>query len=452
MADRTVPARRPAPASGALTAFAARIEAATPAGRDRGADALRALAIAGVVGGHWLVTAWTPQPGGAVRVSSPLAYMPWLAPASWVLQTLAVFFFVGGYAAARSLRSAAGYRMWARARMRRLLRPVGLPALVWAGAAAGLALGGMPAGSIRSLVQPTAGPLWFLAVFTALTAATPLLRAAPLATAGSAAAVVLATDAVRFGLGGPSWAGWANVVAGWLVPYALGVAWAGGALASRRVAAGMLAAGAAGTAALVAWAGYPASMVGVTGAKVSNLSPPTLAVVCFGVAQVGLVLLVREPLARLMRRPRLWAAVALVNLSAMTVFLWHQTVLAAAALVALRLGGLPGLVEAPTGPAWLAHRLAWLPVLAALLALVVLAVRSAGRLRGGRTAGEDGRTAEEAERTAEEADTRDRRPGEDGGEADTRGGRPVEDGRAPGGSAAGVPGPGEPVDGRSLRV
>ncbi|MEU6741036.1 acyltransferase family protein [Streptosporangium sandarakinum] len=418
MADRTVAAPRPAPAPGALAAFATRIEAATPAGRDRGVDALRALAVAGVVTGHWLVTAWAPLPGGTVRVSSPLTYMPWLTPASWVLQTLAVFFFVGGYAAARSLRSAAGYRVWVRARMRRLLRPVGLPALVWAGVAAGLAVGGMPIGPIRSLVQPAVGPVWFLAVFAALTAATPLLRAAPLTVAGSAAAVVLAADAVRFGLGGPSWPGWVNVVAGWLVPYALGVARAGGALTSRRVAAGMLAAGAAGTAALVVWFGYPASMVGVTGAKVSNLGPPTLAVVCFGVAQVGLALLVREPLARLMRRPRLWAAIALVNLSAMTVFLWHQTVLAATALVALRLGGLPGLVEAPTGPAWLAHRLAWLPVFAVLLALAVPAVRTAGRLRGGRTAGEDG------------------------GKADTRDGRPGEDGRDPDDSAVGVPGPG----------
>jgi hypothetical protein len=38
----------------------------------------------------------------------------------------------------------------------------------------------------------------------------------------------------------------------------------------------------------VAWAGYPAGMVGVPGAPVSNLDPPTLAAVTFGVAQAGL--------------------------------------------------------------------------------------------------------------------------------------------------------------------
>ncbi|MFC4060153.1 hypothetical protein ACFOWE_17755 [Planomonospora corallina] len=65
--------------------------------------------------------------------------------------------------------------------------------------------------------------------------------------------------------------------------------------------------------------------------------------------------------------------VALVNLAAMTVFLWHQTVLAAAALAALRSGPVPGLLTPPMDAAWMAQRLAWLPVLAALLLLVRLA-------------------------------------------------------------------------------
>ena len=36
--------------------------------------------------------------------NSPLASMPWLAPVSWIFQTLAVFFLVGGYSAARGYR------------------------------------------------------------------------------------------------------------------------------------------------------------------------------------------------------------------------------------------------------------------------------------------------------------------------------------------------------------
>ncbi len=132
-------------------------------------------------------------------------------------------------------------------------------------------------------------------------------------------------DAARFALGGPGWLGWINVGAGWLVPYLLGMAWARGAFRGWRVPAVLLAGGLAATAALVTWAGYPVSMVGVNGAHISNLNPPTLAAVTFGVAQVGLALLLRPVLGRLMRRPLAWAAVALANLSAMTLFLWHQS-------------------------------------------------------------------------------------------------------------------------------
>ena len=114
----------------------------------------------------------------------------------------------------------------------------------------------------------------------------------------------------------------------------------------------MLAGGAAATAALIAWAGYPASMVGVNGARISNLNPPTLAAVTFGVAQCGLALLLRDRLARLMRRPLAWAGIALVNLSAMTLFLWHQTAFVTVSY--RRPAGRPG-----AGPA---DRPGWRPV------------------------------------------------------------------------------------------
>jgi hypothetical protein len=184
---------------------------------------------------------------------------------------------------------------------------------------------------------------------------------------------------VRFGLGGPSWAGWINILAGWLVPYLLGIAWARGAFASRKIPALLLAGGAAATAALVLWAGYPASMVGVNGARISNLNPPTLAVVTFGIAQVGLALLLREPLARWMRRPVAWAAVATANLSAMTLFLWHQTAFLAVTMAGLVIGRLPGLHTAPSSALWVAERLVWLPAFAATLAVLWLVFHRAER-------------------------------------------------------------------------
>ena len=369
--------------------FARRVDAATPPHRDRAVDALRALAIAGVIGGHWLVTALVlgKSSGGAVLSdNSPLASMPWLAPLSWVFQTLAVFFLVGGYSAARSYRG--GYLPWLRKRLIRLARPVAALVAVWIPVTIGMILADVPATTVRTLLFLVISPLWFLGVYAGLTALTPaalwLVRRFGAWAAVFPVAVVAVTDLVRFGLPGigqhgPAWVGWVNVAAGWLVPYLLGLAWARGSLRGRRVPALMLAGGAAATAALIAWAGYPASMVGVNGAHISNLNPPTLAAVSFGIAQCGLALLLRDRLARLMRRPLAWAGIALVNLSAMTLFLWHQTAFVTVTSLGLLAGRVPGLLTAPTDGLWIAERLAWLPVFAITLSGLWLAFRRAER-------------------------------------------------------------------------
>jgi peptidoglycan/LPS O-acetylase OafA/YrhL len=361
---------------------AERVGAATPADRDRAVDALRAAAVLGVVLGHWLVTALVAD-SGTLRTASPLQHMPWLTPVSWLFQTLAVFFLVGGHVATRSLASARArgipYPRWLTARLTRLFTPVAAVLTLWTIAALALLLSGAEFGTVRTLVKLALSPLWFLVVFAALTAATPLLtRLNPL----WPLAVVLHVDLLRFGLGGPSWLGWVNVVAGWLVPFTLGAAWTRGELERRRAGWVLLVGGAVATAGLVAWAGYPASMVGVPGEGMSNLDPPTLAVVTFGLAQCGLALLLRERLRQAMRRPVAWAAVALVNLSAMTVFLWHQTALMATTATGLLAGRLPGLHTSPDSLGWVGARLLWLPVFALALAACWAAFRSCER--GGR--------------------------------------------------------------------
>ncbi|MFF4044611.1 acyltransferase [Streptomyces sp. NPDC001816] len=352
------------------------VDAATPVSRDRAVDALRAFAILGVVLGHWLVTALVAQDGG-LHTASPLQHMPWLAPVSWVFQTLAVFFLVGGHVATRSLASAqargTSYRDWLRTRLTRLLRPVAALLALWTVAALALLLTGAQLATLHTLLKLALSPLWFLLVFAALTAATPLLtRLNPL----WPLAVVLHVDVLRFGLHtGPSWLGWVNLAAGWLVPYTLGAAWTRGELDSRRAAWVLLISGTTATASLILWAGYPASMVGVPGTPTSNLNPPTLAAVTFGLAQCGLALLLRDRLHRAMTRPLAWSAVTLTNLSAMTIFLWHQTALMATTATALLAGRLPGLHTRPDSLTWVASRLAYLPLFALTLALFWLTFR-----------------------------------------------------------------------------
>lgn len=343
-----------------------RIDTATPPGRDRAVDGLRALAIAGVVLGHWLVTALVAG-GDTLRAGSPLRVMPELAPVSWVLQTLAVFFLVGGLV---NGRRRGPYGAWLKARTARLFRPVGALAGVWAVAAGAMFVSGAELETVRTLAKLVVSPLWFLLVFALLTAATPLVsRLHPV----WPLAAVACADLVRYGLGGPSWAGWVNVVAGWLVPYCLGLTWAARGLPGRAAGWGLVAGGGLAAIGLVAWGGYPAAMVGVPGAPVSNLDPPTLAAVAFGLAQCGAAALLAGPLRRLLARPAAWAAVAAVNLAAMTVFLWHQTAMIAVTVAGLHAGGrLPGLHTAPDGLGWVAARLAWLPAFAVALALCCL--------------------------------------------------------------------------------
>ncbi|SCF58955.1 acyltransferase [Streptomyces sp. Ncost-T10-10d] len=348
--------------------FVRRMDSATPADRDRAIDALRAIAILGVVLGHWLVTALVVD-SGTIHGSSPLQYMPQFTPVSWVFQTLAVFFLVGGQVGAKSYAAARArgenYVRWLRTRMTRLLRPVVVVLVVWTIAACTMLASGADQDTVRALCKLVWSPLWFLTVFAALTAATPLVaKLHPL----WPFAVVLITDLYRFGLDEPGAFTSVNVVAGWLVPYCLGAAWARGELHSRRTGWTLLLGGAAATAGLILWAGYPAAMVGVPGLAISNLDPPTLAVVTFGLAQCGAALLLLGPLRRVLQRPAVWAVVAMVNLSAMTIFLWHQTAMIAVTATGLLAGGtLPGLHTVPDASGWVLARLSWLPVFAVAL-------------------------------------------------------------------------------------
>lgn len=358
-----------------------RIEAATPPDRDRAVDALRAFAIAGVVLGHWLVTAIVVD-SGTVRGASPLRHLPVFAPVSWGFQTLAVFFLVGGLVATRGYAQGVPYPAWVATRMARLFRPVAAVLVVWAVVAGVLLASGVDPQTVRTPLRLVLSPLWFLLVFAALTAATPLVSKVHPAWPLAAVALV---DTVRLGLAGPAWLGWTNVVAGWLVPYTIGAAWARGRLRDRATLWVLLVGGALATAALVRWAGYPAAMVGVPGDGFSNLDPPSLAAVTFGVAQCGAAVLLLGPLRRLMRRPAAWAAVALVNLSAMTIFLWHQTAMIAVTALGLLTGRrLPGLHTVPDGPAWVVARFGWLPLFALALLVCCAAFLGYERVRPAR--------------------------------------------------------------------
>ncbi|QFU90100.1 acyltransferase family protein [Amycolatopsis sp. YIM 10] len=343
--------------------------------RDRTVDALRGGAIAGVVLGHWLVSAVVSDPyrSSALHGESPLAHTPWLAPVTWFLQTLGPFFFAAGYAAGR--RAQAGKPL----RLARLVVPLLVLAAVWVPAMLLLGVIGVPE-STRDLVWAlVTQPLWFLLVYLLLAALTRVLRAfvrrcGPWAALVPVAPVVVVDLLRPHGL--PVWLSLAAAPVAWAVPHLLGLAMAEGRL-PRKAGAVLVPAGALGGAALLLWAGYPASAVGVPGDRWSNLAPPSLFTLALAAAQVGVFLLVRPWLARTFRRPRVWTPVSALNRSAMAVYCWHQTALLLVSFAGLLAGRLPGLLDEPSG-AWVWHRLYWLPVFALVLAVLTRLSRRAG--------------------------------------------------------------------------
>lgn len=349
--------------------------------RDVTVDAVRLLAMLGVVVGHWLVTALVPGDGG-VHVDSPLPHLPQLWPATWLLQTLGLFFFAGGFGAAASRDRPHAYAPWLRARVLRLLGAVAHLAVFWAVLLGCLFVAGVSTGTLRVVGELAVSPLWFLAVYLAFTAAAPLLdalwrRGGPLVLVVPVA-VVAADDLMRFG---PDWVGAAvppavvgavravAVLAAWVVPFQLGM-WAYARPArSRTGPVALLVAGVAAAPVLVGLLGYPATAVGVTGAGESNLSPPTLVAVALATAQVGAFLLARSLIpTRVFAVPAVWGFVARANAWTLPVFLWHQSALLLVVLAGGALVAAPGLVGVPSGAAWLLDRVSWLPVVALVLA------------------------------------------------------------------------------------
>ncbi|RSN43731.1 acyltransferase family protein [Actinomadura sp. WAC 06369] len=366
-----------------LAALAGELDARTPAHRDRAVDGLRALALLTVPAGHWLVGGFTLDAEGGLRNASPLSTFGGLAPASWFLQTLGVFFLVGGYASALSYRRRPGTaRAWLAERMMRLGRPVLGVTAVWALLLPVLRHGfDVPAATLHAASTLVVQPLWFVGVYAVVTALTPYCLAASRRLGAWAAAPLLlsvaAVDALRYGPladAVPSWLSLLNLLPGWMFAYQLGAAWADGRI-GRRGALVLLAGGAALFAVLLLAFGYPASMVGVPGEARTNSHPPSLLVLALAAAQSGAAVLLRDRLGRVLARPALWAPVAVVNLYAMTILCWHQTALLAAAVPASFAGAVPGLTEAPVTAGWVAARLAWMPFLALLLVVIAACAR-----------------------------------------------------------------------------
>jgi hypothetical protein len=356
----------------------------TPAGRNRAADFFRAAAILFVVVGHWIVS--VPHfIDGELRFTELLAVQPWTQYATWVVQVMPVFFFVGGFSNAVSWASArrdpAKHRAWQGKRLTRLLRPLTPLILLWAIAAAVATYAGLEAGIIRDASRAALIPVWFLAVYIMVTLVVPITtRAWERLGLWSVAALFAAAglvDLIAFA-GGQGWLRWANYGFVWLGVHQMGYWWHRG-IEGRAVPALVLAAGLALLWLLLVPLGYPVAMVSVPGQDISNTRPPTLAMLAVGLTQIGAILLLAGRVSGWLRNTVPWAIVILVSLRIMTIYLWHLTALLAIVGLALLADGF-GLRLAPGSAAWWWTRPLWI---AAMLAVLFPLVFLFGRLEAG---------------------------------------------------------------------
>jgi len=389
---------------------AARIEelaAKTPASRDRVVDLLRAASIVAVVIGHWLIGIISWQ-DGVIRTTSAVGVTSFLWLATWLLQVMPIFFFVGGFsnyvafAAHRQRGDSAG--SFIRSRLARLARPSLVFLGVWG--AVMLAMHALEVGEptgprlwgnvtlLRGVLPPGAtvpfGPLWFLAVYLVVVAVAPgtiwLHRRFGLWVPAALVTGAVAADAIGF-MGGVLLARWANVVFVLLLPHQLGHAYGDGSMLRwpRRRFMAMVLGGLGGLLLLTNpplfqlagdvrfdWfpgiGAYPKSLLGTDVEVVSNAYPPTLCFLLGGIWSIGAVMLLRPWLGRWVQRPRAWVATIAVNGVIMTLFLWHMTayLLAVLLLWPLGLGQ-----QTDSTAVWWIERIVWIGVPGAILLALV---------------------------------------------------------------------------------
>jgi hypothetical protein len=295
-----------------------------------------------------------------------------------IFQVMPVFFLVGGYSNAASWdaarRSGTSYGTWVAGRARRLIGPIIPLILIWAAMAFVFRRFGVSYEMIRHASILALVPMWFLAVYLLVVLLVPVTRAAWHRYGSRSLWVLVAlavvVDLLRFHDGHRSALGWINYLFVWGAVHQLGYLWRDGRLAGARQALPWLAGGALAWMLLARFGPYPLSMVGVPGEPVSNTTPPSVLLLAFAAAQVGLVLALEGPMRRWLDGTRAWAATVLINGTIMTVYLWHLTVLALLVGLAMLAGGF-GLQLVPGTAAWWLARIPWLVVMAVGLGLLI---------------------------------------------------------------------------------
>ena len=318
--------------------------ASTPPDRNRVVDTWRVAALLIVVFGHWLAASVWIRSDGSVTVMNTLQWIPYAAWATWLVQVMPIFFFVGGYANAAALeKRETNRRSWITNRFRRLYAPAVPVIVVWTLLAAVLRPYLEPDLLYSGVLNATV-PLWFLAVYLMLIGIAPISYALWQRWGMTSVAVLIvgaiAVDVAR-ATSGSDWIAWLNLIFVWGAVHQLGYWWH-----TRKMADTDLPYKSAIALSLVSltvligvtWSGlYPVSMLDIAGTSLNNATPPTTAILLLSLVQIGIVLATAPQVERFALRRRVWRAVVGTSGLMMTIYVWHLTslslVVAAAAFL-----------------------------------------------------------------------------------------------------------------------
>src|SRR5258705_9608872 len=152
---------------------AGKVAAQTPPGRDRAVDVARLAALVVVMFGHCALLLATIDASG-LRIGNLLGELPAIAPITWVVQVMPLFFLAGGAAGAYGWRSGTPWGTWLFTRPQRLCRPGFWYLAAWS---VGLLVARMVLGTefATALGRECVALLWFLGVYLVVLAFVPML-------------------------------------------------------------------------------------------------------------------------------------------------------------------------------------------------------------------------------------------------------------------------------------
>ncbi|MFC9752784.1 acyltransferase [Streptomyces sp. NPDC056921] len=328
-------------------------------GRDPFIDVIRALCVLAVISQHWLMPVLAYE-NGHLSTGNALASPGWWI-VTWLTQVMPMVFFAGGAANFFSFRSAKSTHTWLRSRIARLLVPVVPLAAVWLVLPHVLIGAGVPEQPVLMAGKIAGQLLWFLAVYVLVVALTPVMfrwyRRYGWRVIGVLAVCALVVDVLRFEVS-PA-IGFLNALFVWPAAHQIGFHYADGGLRIRSgwTSAGLAAVGFGLTAAAVFFGPYPASMIGMPGAPVSNMSPPTAVMLSLTIGQLGLWLTLKPLITRFAERPMATAVLQWCGTRFMTLYLWHMPALVMTAGIAIV--GLGFATPEPGSPMWFAVAPLW---------------------------------------------------------------------------------------------